>query len=268
MEFQVVAIIGSTLIGICPKRKRHHDGGLRPRRRTNPRQKFYSTTYYEACLPPLRPIMMTNMAASFLAGLPLAFALRHRSRIAPASASPWSAAYLVSRFLTLTPPSIYIFFDKTARRFRTSPLQTSGAQTTGGSMNVSAHSSICPEPPRHCALHPVEIAIRRRHRLQTFFPFSLTAGGLPHQIRHASLPGARAEIMALRRHSSRTPSAATSRVTEMTSTAARNISVHTSSISPAHRRRRAGRRRSHHSARTYLPANLPANSHLPAKSIR
>ncbi len=72
---------------------------------------------YQACLLRFRPILMTTMAA-LLGALPLMLGWRRRARsCAIRSASPWSAACIVSQVLTLfTTPVIYLAFDRLERR--------------------------------------------------------------------------------------------------------------------------------------------------------
>ena len=76
---------------------------------------------YQACLLRFRPIMMTTMAA-LLGGIPLALGTGTGSELRRPLGITIVGGLIVSQILTLyTTPVVYLFFDRLARRFRTSP---------------------------------------------------------------------------------------------------------------------------------------------------
>ncbi|SNT43645.1 multidrug efflux pump [Granulicella rosea] len=79
---------------------------------------------FEASLLRFRPILMTTLCALF-AGIPLAFGSGIGSELRRPLGIAMVGGLLVSQILTLyTTPVIYIFFDKLARRFARTPVQT------------------------------------------------------------------------------------------------------------------------------------------------
>jgi multidrug efflux pump len=116
LDLSVVAIIGIILlIGIVKKNGiMMVDFALEEERQHH---RSPSDAIYQACLLRFRPIMMTTMAALF-GGLPLALGRGFGSELRRPLGIVMVGGLLLSQVLTLyTTPVIYIFFDKTARRF-------------------------------------------------------------------------------------------------------------------------------------------------------
>ncbi len=263
-DLSVVAIIGLVLlIGIVKKNGiMMVDFALEAERNHG---KNSTDAIYEACLLRFRPIMMTTMAA-LLGGLPLAFGTGIGSELRRPLGIAMVGGLLVSQVLTLyTTPVIYIFFDGLAQRFSREPKRPhpSAARQelrAGGSvMNVSAPFI---HRPVATTLLTIAIAIAGAIAFQVLPVSPLPQVDFPTISVAASLPGASAEIMA---SSVATPLERQfghiAGVTEMTSSSTLGTSSVTIQFDLSRNIDGAARdvEAAINSARTYLPANLPAN---------
>ena len=217
---------------------------------------------YEASLLRFRPILMTTLAALF-AGIPLAFGTGIGSELRRPLGIAMVGGLLVSQVLTLyTTPIIYIFFDRIATRFSRKPHATRLADPrlrSCGRMNISA-----PFIRRPVATTLLTIAVALAGLLAFF---NLPVSSLP-QIDFATitvataLPGASPEIMA---SSVATPLERQfghiAGVSQMTSSSTLGICSVTLQFDLTRDVDGAARdvEAAINAARTYLPANLPAN---------
>jgi multidrug efflux pump subunit AcrB len=194
---------------------------------------------YEACLLRFRPIMMTTMAA-LLAGIPLAAGQGMGSELRRPLGIAMVGGLLLSQILTLyTTPVIYIFFDRIGQRFtRRKAVEDGGeAQLAGVTLAGAIAFKVLPVSPLP----------------QVDFPTIQVS---------ASLPGGSPEIMA---SSIATPLerqfghiAGITEMTSQSSLGSTNLTLQfdlSRDINGAARDVEAAI----NSARTYLPADLPAN---------
>ncbi len=247
-DLSVIAIIGIILlIGIVKKNGiMMVDFALEGEREHG---KNATDAIYDACLLRFRPILMTTMAA-LLAGIPLAFGTGFGSELRRPLGISMIGGLILSQVLTLyTTPVIYIFFDRFAHRPR----------------------------PRARAMNPSRLFIRRPVATTLLTIAMALAGAVAYRVLPvsplpqvdfptiavaASLPGASAEIMA---SSVATPLERQfghiAGLTEMTSSSSLGVTSITlqfdlsRDVDGAARDVQAGI----NAARTYLPANLPAN---------
>ena len=256
----MVAIIGiMLLIGIVKKNGiMMVDFALEGERKHG---KNATDAIYEACLLRFRPIMMTTMAA-LLAGLPLALGTGFGSELRRPLGIAMVGGLLLSQVLTLyTTPVIYIFFDNLAQRFGKPALapEDAGGEQRGAGMNISAPFI---HRPVATTLLTVAIALAGAIAFEVLPVSPLPQVDFPTISVSAGLPGASADIMA---SSVATPLERQfghiAGVTEMTSSSTlgstgitiqfdlnRNIDGAARDVEAAI-----------NAARTYLPANLPAN---------
>ncbi len=126
-DFSVIALIGIVLlIGIVKKNGiMMIDFALDAERREG---KPPEEAIFQACLLRFRPIMMTTMAA-LLGGLPLALGTGVGSELRRPLGITMVGGLILSQALTLyTTPVIYLWFDRLARRLRTSPETSDGPE--------------------------------------------------------------------------------------------------------------------------------------------
>ncbi len=126
-DFSVIALIGIVLlIGIVKKNGiMMIDFALDMERKEG---RPPEEAIYQACLLRFRPIMMTTLAA-LLAGLPLALGAGTGSELRRPLGITMVGGLILSQLLTLyTTPVIYLWFDRLARRFRTSTSEDSGPE--------------------------------------------------------------------------------------------------------------------------------------------
>jgi multidrug efflux pump len=126
-DFSVIALIGIVLlIGIVKKNGiMMIDFALEAERKEG---RAPQEAIYQACLLRFRPIMMTTMAA-LLGGLPLALGTGVGSELRRPLGITMVGGLILSQALTLyTTPVIYLWFDRLAQRFRTSPQADEGPE--------------------------------------------------------------------------------------------------------------------------------------------
>ena len=126
-DFSVIALIGIVLlIGIVKKNGiMMIDFALDAERKEG---RPPEEAIFQACLLRFRPIMMTTMAA-LLAGLPLGLGTGTGSELRRPLGITMVGGLILSQMLTLyTTPVIYLWFDRLARRFGTSPETTEGPE--------------------------------------------------------------------------------------------------------------------------------------------
>ena len=259
-DLSVVAIIGIVLlIGIVKKNGiMMVDFALEGERKHG---KNATEAIYEACLLRFRPIMMTTMAA-LLAGLPLALGTGFGSELRRPLGIAMVGGLLLSQALTLyTTPVIYIFFDNLAQRFarKPSPAASRRRGTGRAGMNISAPFI---RRPVATTLLTVAIALAGAIAFEVLPVSPLPEVDFPTISVSASLPGASADIMA---SSVATPLERQfghiAGVTEMTSASALGSTSVTIQFDLSRDIDGAARdvEAAINAARTYLPANLPAN---------
>ena len=217
---------------------------------------------YEACLLRFRPIMMTTMAA-LLAGLPLALGTGFGSELRRPLGIAMVGGLLLSQALTLyTTPVIYIFFDNLAQRFShksKKPETPERARTGRAGMNISAPFI---RRPVATTLLTVAVALAGAIAFEVLPVSPLPEVDFPTISVSAGLPGASAEIMA---SSVATPLERQfghiAGVTEMTSASTLGSTSITIQFDLSRDIDGAARdvEAAINAARTYLPANLPAN---------
>ena len=215
---------------------------------------------YQASLLRFRPIMMTTMAA-LLSGIPLAFGSGIGSELRKPLGVAMVGGLLFSQVLTLyTTPVIYIFFDNLGARF--SRRRRNGTRERTEAESHEPVSALHRTPGSH---HPADDSSRtgRRDRLQRSARLAACRKWIFRPSRwRPRLPGASPDIMA---SSIATPLERQfghiAGITEMTSTSTLGTTSITlqfdlsRDINGAARDVEAGI----NAARTYLPANLPAN---------
>jgi multidrug efflux pump subunit AcrB len=261
LDLDIVAIIGIILlIGIVKKNGiMMVDFALEAERKEG---KNATEAIYQASLLRFRPIMMTTMAA-LLSGIPLAFGSGIGSELRKPLGVAMVGGLLFSQVLTLyTTPVIYIFFDNLGARFsraRRREGKPSARTPAGAGMNPSRAFI---ERPVATTLLTVAVALAGAIAF-TVLPVSpLPQVDFPTITVAAGLPGASPDIMA---SSIATPLERQfghiAGVTEMTSSSTLGTTSVTlqfdlsRDINGAARDVEAGI----NAARTYLPANLPAN---------
>ncbi len=126
-DFSVIALIGIVLlIGIVKKNGiMMIDFALEAERKDG---KPPEEAIFQACLLRFRPIMMTTMAA-LLGGLPLALGTGVGSELRRPLGITMVGGLILSQALTLyTTPVIYLWFDRLARRFRSTAENNEGPE--------------------------------------------------------------------------------------------------------------------------------------------
>ena len=260
-DLSVVAIIGIILlIGIVKKNGiMMVDFAMEGEREHG---KNATDAIYDACLLRFRPIMMTTMAA-LLAGIPLALGQGMGSELRRPLGIAMVGGLLLSQVLTLyTTPVIYIFFDRIGHRFSRAPkaIETrQRAATGGGHMNISAPFI---RRPVATTLLTAGIMLVGAIAFNVLPVSPLPQVDFPTISVSAGLPGGSPEITAssiatpLERQFSHIAG-----VTEMTSSSSLGSTSITLQFDLSRDIDGAARdvEAAINAARTYLPANLPAN---------
>ena len=260
-DLSVVAIIGIILlIGIVKKNGiMMVDFAMEGEREHG---KSATDAIYDACLLRFRPIMMTTMAA-LLAGIPLAVGQGMGSELRRPLGIAMVGGLLLSQVLTLyTTPVIYIFFDRIGHRFtRAAKIDRNRqpAANGGGNMNISAPFI---RRPVATTLLTAGIALVGAIAFNVLPVSPLPQVDFPTISVSAGLPGGSPEITAssiatpLERQFSHIAG-----VTEMTSSSSLGSTSITLQFDLSRDIDGAARdvEAAINAARTYLPANLPAN---------